>query len=98
MARERTLLSSINDVKITRVIEIQPNREPVKVYVKNPKSSQNRVNNSAAAGSNGFLNGPGKEDTPSKNRAPGEFMEVGGKGDESLFSYDGDSTYSKNNG
>lgn len=98
MARERTLLSSINDVKITRVIEIQPNKEPVKVYVKNPKSSQNRVNNSAAANAIGFANGPGREDSPSRNRAPNEFMEVGGKGDESLFSYNGDSVYSKSQG
>jgi serine/threonine-protein kinase Chk2 len=100
MARERTLLSSINDVKITRVIEVQPDKEPVKVYVKNPnKSSQNRVNNSPAANANGFPAGPSdapeKEDGPSKNRKPGEFMELGGKADESLFSYDGDSIYSK---
>jgi serine/threonine-protein kinase Chk2 len=101
MARERTLLSSINDVKITRVIEIQPDSDPVKVYVKNPnsKTSQNRVNNSAVAGANGLPNGPAgapeKEDAPSKNRDPNEFMELGGKVDESLFSYDGDSIYSK---
>lgn len=101
MARERTLLSSINDVKITRVIEIQPDSDPVKVYVKNPtsKTSQNRVNNSAVAGANGLPNGPAgapeKEDAPSKNRDPNEFMELGGKVEESLFSYDGDSIYSK---
>jgi serine/threonine-protein kinase Chk2 len=101
MARERTLLSSINDVKITRVIEIQPDSDPVKVYVKNPnsKTSQNRVNNSAVAGANDLPNGPAgapeKEDAPSKNSDPNEFMELGGKVDESLFSYDGDSIYSK---
>lgn len=100
MARERTLLSSINDVKISRVIEVQPNKDPVKVYVKNPNSkvAQNRVNNATAA--NGHPNGPddaaGKEDGPSKDRAPNDFMQLGGKADESLFSYDGDSVYSRN--
>lgn len=104
MARERTLLSSINDVKITRVIEVQPNKDPIKVYVKNPnsKTSKNRVNNSAAASANGNPTGdPGPSDrelTPSRNRDPNEFMGIGGKGDESLFSYDGDSLYSKNQG
>jgi serine/threonine-protein kinase CHEK2 len=101
MARERTLLSSINDVKITRVIEIQPDEDPIKVYVKNPnsKASQNRVNNSAVANVNGLpkahAGAPRSEETPSKNREPNEFMEIGGRVDEPLFGYDGDSIYSK---
>jgi serine/threonine-protein kinase Chk2 len=99
IARERTLLSSINDVKITRVIETQPDKDPIKVYVKNP-NSKNRVNKSAVVNANGFPGGPvgapEKEDGPSTNRGPNDFMGVGGKADESLFSYDGDSIYSKN--
>lgn len=99
MARERTLLSSINDVKITRVIEIQSDKDPVKVYVKNPnsKASQNRINNSAVAGSKGLDNGaaPRHEDTPAANRDPNEFMEAGGRGDEPLYGSDGDSIYVK---
>jgi serine/threonine-protein kinase CHEK2 len=101
MARERTLLSSINDVKITRVIEIQPDEDPIQVYVKNPnlKASQNRVNNSAVANVNGLpkahAGAPRSEETPSKNREPNEFMEIGGRVDEPLFGYDGDSIYSK---
>jgi serine/threonine-protein kinase Chk2 len=101
MARERTLLSSINDVKITRVIEIQPDKDPIKVYIKNPnsKASQNRVNNSVATNAGGLSKGPAgapkQEETPSKNRNPNEFMEIGGKADEPLFGYDGDSVYSK---
>jgi serine/threonine-protein kinase Chk2 len=102
MTRERTLLSSINDVKITRVIEIQPDKDPVKVYVKNPnsKSLQNRVNNpQVATSANGapksIPGAPKQEETPSNNRDPIEFMGLGGKGDQSLFGYDGNSHYSK---
>src|SRR6187402_2835136 len=74
MARERTLLSSINDVKITRVIEVDQSKDPVKVYVKNPnaKSTQNRVNNSVPVTANGVpksIPGPPKqEETPSEAR------------------------------
>lgn len=35
LARERTLLSSINDIKVARVIEVQPEKDAVKVYAKN---------------------------------------------------------------
>jgi serine/threonine protein kinase len=38
VVRERTLLSSINDVKVTRVVEVGPLMDPVKVYVKDPNS------------------------------------------------------------
>ena len=41
--RERTLLSSINDVKITRVIEIQPDKDPVKIYVKTRTRNQPKI-------------------------------------------------------
>jgi serine/threonine-protein kinase Chk2 len=101
MARERTLLSSINDVKLTRVIETQPDKDPIKVYVKNPtsKTSQNRVNNPAVANANGSSHVlPGtlrQEETPSQNRGPNDFMGVGGKHDELLFADDEDSMYSK---
>jgi len=98
VARERTLLSSINDVKITRVIELQPDKDPVRIYVKNPnsKSTQNRVNKSVATNTNGVPKSkpgaPKQEETPSANRDPAEFMEIGGKGDEVLFG-DEDSKY-----
>jgi serine/threonine-protein kinase Chk2 len=101
VARERTLLSSINDVKITRVIEIESDKVPVKVYVKNPnaKSSQNKVNKSVATNANGVPKShpgaPKQEETPSQNRDPTEFMELGGKGDQELFGNEG-SIYSKN--
>jgi serine/threonine-protein kinase Chk2 len=102
VARERTLLSSINDVKITRVINIQPDKDPVKVYVKNPnaKASQNRVNNPVQTNAKGVpkseAGAPKPEETPAAARDPNEFMGLGGKGDQSLYGYDGDSVYSKN--
>lgn len=89
LARERTLLASINDVKVTKVIDVEPDQDPVKVYVKNPnvKVSQNKVNKTAANGSpspNATMKAK-HEDTPSKGRDPGEFMVLGGKGDQPLF-------------
>ncbi|KAG0650854.1 putative serine threonine-kinase fhkC [Hyphodiscus hymeniophilus] len=102
VARERTLLSSINDVKITRVIELEPDKDPVRVYVKNPngKQPQNRINSAVATHANGAPKshpGPPKmEGTPAAARDPNEFMGLGGKGDQPLYGYDGDSVYSKN--
>jgi serine/threonine-protein kinase Chk2 len=101
MARERTLLSSINDVKITHVIEIESDKDPVKIYIKNPngKSNQNKVNKSVDTNSNGIPKSrpgaPKQEETPSQNRDPTEFMGLGGKGDQELFGNEG-SIYSKN--
>jgi serine/threonine-protein kinase CHEK2 len=91
IARERTLLSSINDVKITRVIEIEADKDPVKIYVKNPnsKTSQNKVNNATKTNANGvpksIPGAPKQEETPAHNRDPTEFMGLGGKGDQELF-------------
>lgn len=96
--RERTLLSSINDVKVTRVIELQPDKDPVKVYIKNP-GSQNKVNKSVVTDSRGTPKSkpgaPKKEPSPSHERNPNEFMGLGGKGDQELFANDADSNYSR---
>lgn len=90
IARERTMLANINDVKISRIINIEKDKDPVKVYVKNP-NSQNKVNKSVAAKS---TNGTTKqEEAPSHRRKPEEFIEMGGKGDEELFGDNGDSNY-----
>jgi serine/threonine-protein kinase CHEK2 len=100
MARERTLLSSLNDVKISRVIEIEPEKDPVKVYIKNPnsKASQNRVNNSVVATNakgvpKSIAGAPKQEETPSHSRDPNEFMGLGGRGDQQLYGNEG-SVYS----
>lgn len=76
--RERTLLSTINDIKVTRVIDSQDGQNPVKVYEKN-------VNMNKAPKTAGKKTGAVKESTPAANRAPDEFIEMGGKGDVQLF-------------
>lgn len=88
IARERTLLASINDIKVSRLIDVQKNKDPVKVYVKNP-GSQNKVKKSVP----GEAKCATKEKKPAEDRKPDEFMEMGGKGDEALFGDDEDSRY-----
>ncbi|KAI9818161.1 MAG: hypothetical protein M1827_000786 [Pycnora praestabilis] len=91
--RERTMLSSINDIKINKVINIQLHKDPVKVFEKNPAGKREIAP---------FVNKPipnpksgtkGKEATPAANRDPAEFMELGGKGDQPLFGDDSESRY-----
>ena len=90
--RERTLLSSINDIKVERVIETPTESgPPVKVFDKNV--GQHFVTNSqqqAAPGATTNGNGKGRvektiEPTPAAGRDTTEFIEMGGKGDEVLF-------------
>lgn len=103
VARERTLLSAINDVKVSRVIEIQQNKDPVKVYVKNPDNTH-KVNANIIKHANGNPKSkpgapkPASEAVPASERKPEEFMELGGKGDQELFGYDGESRYLKEDG
>lgn len=72
--RERTLLSSINDIKVSRVIEGPEGQQSVKVYEKN-KSSKNGVVAQSGV----------QEGKPVANRNPEEFIKMGGKGDEQLY-------------
>jgi serine/threonine-protein kinase Chk2 len=69
--RERTLLSSINDVEISEVIE-----DHVKVF---RNSASKRVHNQPARVNERL------EPSPAANRAPGEFINIGGRGDPTLF-------------
>ena len=98
IARERTLLSTINDVKVSRIIDIQPDKDPVKVYVKNP-ATEVEVNDQLTTEKNGSPKSkpgaPKPEPGPASKRNPNEFMELGGKGDQELYGHDGDSHYSK---
>ena len=55
-------------------------KNPVKVFAKN----KGRITNAP------------REAGPAHNRAPGEFMEMGGKGDPELFGNDNGSIYSSN--
>lgn len=71
--RERTLLSDINDIKISRVIPDQEGNEAIKVFEKNPNQKVNKMKMT-------------KETQPDQERNPKEFIEMGGKGDETLYS------------
>ena len=94
MARERTLLSSINDIKISRVIEDAGDRLPVKVFEKNIKGKREHNTPKPNGTSNKTKKGaPKKETTPAAQRQPEEFMAMGGKGDQPLFGDDIGSRY-----
>ena len=89
--RERTLLSSINDVKIERVIETPTtegaSKPPVKVFDKN--TAPYFVTNSQQQGARkvkGHVETTIEaERKPAAERDPAEFVEMGGRGDEVLF-------------
>ncbi len=79
--RERTLLSSINDVKVSRVIEAPEGQQTVKVYEKNKgkKGVQDRADV--------------KEPAPAAKRHPEEFVHMGGRGDQLLYDTEDGSRY-----
>ncbi|KAL2756346.1 hypothetical protein ACRALDRAFT_1042580 [Sodiomyces alcalophilus JCM 7366] len=83
VTRERTLLSSINTVNVARV-PAGDGKAPVKVYSKNPHLPEAGKAGAAAP----------REPGPADNRGVGEFLAMGGKGDEELFSNDRKSVYS----
>lgn len=78
--RERTLLSSINDVNVTRIVNASQKGEgpKVKVFDKNMDQEANAIP---------------KEPSPAQDRDPKEFMRMGGKGDQPLFGNEGTSRY-----
>jgi serine/threonine-protein kinase Chk2 len=73
LQRERTMLSDINDIKIGRVIKGPEEQDAVKVYEKN--ASQKVIKAQMT-----------QEVRPDHARDPKEFIEMGGKGDETLYS------------
>ncbi|KAH8731410.1 kinase-like domain-containing protein [Phaeosphaeriaceae sp. PMI808] len=73
MQRERTMLSEINNIKVTRVIQGPEGHDTVKVYEKNPSQKVTKMKMM-------------QEVRPDHERAPKEFVEMGGKGDETLYS------------
>ncbi|KAI9839660.1 MAG: hypothetical protein M1819_002286 [Sarea resinae] len=91
--RERTLLSSINDIKVTRVIELQPEKPAVKVFEKNQPGGKAAVAVAPKSKHPHKSGAPRKEDTPAGKRDPAEFMEMGGKGEQALFGDDTSSRY-----
>ena len=94
LARERTLLSSINDVKVERVIHVNDDKPPIKVWEKNPDNKSQQKDTTRNGALPKSKNGAQKqEDSPAKHRVVEEFMEMGGKGDQTLFGHDGESNY-----
>lgn len=99
--RERTLLSSINNVKVDRVMETHPDAPPVKVFDKNQgpqfvlQKKQNGEKVKAPA-KEGKVEKTMVEPTPADGRDPAEFVEMGGKGDELLYPGGGESRYPEN--
>jgi serine/threonine-protein kinase Chk2 len=83
MQRERTMLSSINDVKVSRVIKGAEGQEAVKVYEKNGVENGTKMNKAVTYGAV-------TEDRPGDKRNPREFIEMGGKGDQTLYSEEED--------
>lgn len=76
--RERTLLSAINDVSISRIVNApkKPRQKLVKIFAKNQKPM-----------------GDTKEPSPAHNRDAKEFIAMGGAAEEPLFEGDGTSNY-----
>ena len=89
-ARERTLLSDLNDVKVSKVVEWKDHKAPVKVFEKNPDGK--RVHNPTDAITNGHK-GRKQEELPAARQQAEVFMEMGGKGDQQLFENDRGSRY-----
>lgn len=75
--RERTLLSAINDINVTKVIDA-PDKDhaDAKVFEKNHGET-----------------GTKPEKTPAHGRDPNEFIQLGGKAEEPLFADDSTSNY-----
>ncbi len=75
--RERTLLSSINEIKVARVIPTGEGQVPVKVYEKNgtQQGGSKMIKQKDIV----------EEPRPAEKRDPREFVEMGGKGDQTLF-------------
>jgi serine/threonine-protein kinase CHEK2 len=77
--RERTLLSSLNSVQVTARVPVGNSQPPVAIFSKN----RHKPN-------------PGKKEIgPAHERDAGEFVAMGGKGDQELFGNDSNSVYSK---
>jgi serine/threonine-protein kinase Chk2 len=81
VTRERTLLSSLNSVQVAAKVPGGGDKGPVKVF------SKNRHHN--------LVNTGRKEVEPAHARDAGEFMELGGRGDQDLYPNEDNSVYSK---
>lgn len=104
--RERTLLANINDVKVSKVVDLPGQEVPgqprppgspvhVKVWEKNSSGKYIRMSPDGTKKANGE-NGEAdhtKEEHPAAHRQEEEFMQMGGRGDMQLFGDDVSSRY-----
>lgn len=81
--RERTLLSSINDVKVSQ-IDTQPDGADILVFHKNEPDANGHLPAKVQGTVESTVN-PVVQPGPDADRDPREFVEMGGKGDEVLF-------------
>ena len=103
--RERTLLSDLNSVKVSKVVEWDDKKTPVKVFEKNPdgKRQYDTQKQSFSQQPNGNTqNGDlvsqyptSQQPGPAAEKQERVFMEMGGKGDEQLFGDDTSSRYER---
>ncbi|PGH18765.1 CAMK/RAD53 protein kinase [Helicocarpus griseus UAMH5409] len=86
IARERTLISSINDVPSSQVIgdASVPGSSQVRVFDRNEASR--RMHNHKGKGAKTKVKGGQPEPGPAANRDREGFMQLGGKGDPTLYS------------
>ncbi|ETN38950.1 uncharacterized protein HMPREF1541_06992 [Cyphellophora europaea CBS 101466] len=96
--RQRTLLSDINDIRITKVVAAKTHvktghgdTKKVKIWDKNPRGKIGMAPSDADNKSDGLVNG--HEEHPAANRQEEEFMQMGGRGDMQLFANDDSSRY-----
>ena len=95
--RERTLLSNMNSVKVSQVIEAGNEQVQVKVFEKNADGKLHK-GGKLGADTNGkkdvtAAQKKSSEPKPDAGQQAQVFMELGGKGDQALFGHDADSRY-----
>ena len=102
--RERTLLAKINDIKVSKVIEVPSSQLPgqpkkttvpttITVWEKNPHGKKQRAEKEKPLKNGSKNTNKDKEEQPADHRQEEEFMQVGGKGDMQLFGDDTSSRY-----
>ncbi|KAB8336713.1 hypothetical protein FH972_021022 [Carpinus fangiana] len=87
--RERTLLSSMNDVRVSRVLPIASGTAPVKVFEKNKNKKTQAATKNGKAGKAPNANGA----TAAGAADPQQFMQFGVAKDQALFTDDSGSIY-----
>ncbi|QSS62369.1 hypothetical protein I7I51_04547 [Histoplasma capsulatum] len=96
MARERTLISSINILPSSQIVGDLATGghgyKPVRVFDRNEASRRMHHAPRGGGGGGGRVR---QEPTPASNRDPAHFMNLGGRGDPTLYSDDQDERYTR---